>query len=358
MIEINIPKWIIQKYIEKKENKQIKITAYQKLGSGWHGTGYKIAYNIDGEEKIVILRTLKPAGFSHDYKSDRAKVFILQHTLSKNIPNHIKSLDVGGYNKDGSLVSLGNCEEFFQIVEIAKGREYVKELNELKKRGTLTKQDKKKALLLSDYLVKLHKTKFKGKKELADSIYKRHLRDCICDGEMLMGVLDTYPAKLEWTNKNEIIEIMNKAVRFRENIKHLSSRLCRIHGDFHPGNIIFSGETFKVLDASREEYGDSADDLTSLALNYFWYSLQQNNNFSGVFKELFELFWGNYIKKTNDVTLDKIAPLFFAFRGVVMAHPLFYPNQSDDVRKKIFGFVNNVLNNEEFKIKDVSSYIK
>lgn len=357
MIEIKIPKGIMQKYLEKRENKKVGIIEYKRLGSGWHGTGYKIKYKTNGEEKIVILRTLRPEGFSHDYKADRAKVFILQHWLSKRVPKHIKSLDVGGYNKDGSLVSLADCEEFFQIVEVAKGKEYVEDLEEIKERG-LREEDKKKALLLSNYLVKLHKNKFKGKKELADSIYKRHLRDCVGNGEMLMGVLDTYPDKLDWTSKDEITEIIQKAVKFKEKIKNSSSRLCRIHGDFHPANIIFNKNGFTVLDASREEFGDPADDLTALSLNYFWYSLQKNNNFSGAFKELFALFWNNYIEKTHDTIVNRVAPLFFAFRGVVIAHPIFYPKQSNRVRIKIFNFVKNVLDANEFRIEDVNRYIK
>jgi len=356
--EIKIPRHIMQKYLEKIENKPIKIKTYKRLGSGWHGTGYSIVYIVGKKEKKVILRTIRPEGFSHDYKADRAKVFILQHELSKKIPLHIKSLDVGGYTKHGSLVSLGNCEEFFQIVEVAEGREYFDYINEIKERGKLSKEDRKKALLLSNYLVNLHKNKFRGKKEIADSLYRRHLRDCVGGGEMLMGVLDTYPERLKWTNIKEITEIITRAVELREEIKHMSYRLCRIHGDFHPGNILFYKDKFTVLDASREEFGDPTDDLTALSINYLWYALQQNNRFSGIFIELFNLFWNNYLRKTNDKAISHIAPIFFAFRGVVVAHPLFYPNQSNETRKKIFKFIKNILKDKEFNINKLNDYLK
>jgi len=53
--------------------------------------------------------------------------------------------------------------------------------------------------------------------------------------------------------------------------------LRQIHGDFHPWNILFRpGIDFQLLDRSRGEYGDPADDLTSLTVNYFFFSLQRS----------------------------------------------------------------------------------
>jgi aminoglycoside phosphotransferase family enzyme len=355
-MEIRIPESIMKDYLEKKERTKIDIIEYRRLGSGWHGTGYKISYLKGGEKKIVILRTLKPEGFSHDYKADRARVFLLQHELSKNIRDHIRSLDVGGYRKDRSLVSLDGCEEFFQIVELAEGTEYARDLENTKERGRLSEQDIKKALRLSDYLADLHKNKYD--KGSADSLYKRHLRDCIGHGEMLMGVLDTYPDKISWATKEDMVRIVQKAVLFREKIKGMSHRLAAVHGDFHPGNIIFSNDQMKVLDASREIYGDPADDITALSLNYIWFALKTGYAFSGPFKELFRLFWDNYIDKTGGEEICKVCPLFFAFRGVVIAHPIFYPDQDDRIRIKIFRFIKNVLNKDKFDPADMEKYLK
>jgi thiamine kinase-like enzyme len=235
----------------------------------------------------------------------------------------------------------------------------MEDLQKIKKENNLIQFDKKKALMLSNYLVALHKNKFKGKKEITSSIYKRHLRDCMGHGEMLLGVIDTYPRKIKFTRETKIISIIKKFVELREKLKGKHYRLCRIHGDFHPGNILFQNKkSFVVLDASRELYGDPADDLTTMAINYIWFALMHKDNFFGPFKKLFEIFWKNYIRKTGDIEINKIAPLFFAFRGVVVAHPIFYKNQTDETRKKIFNFINKVLDEEKFDYKKINSYIK
>ena len=114
--EIKIPKRRMARYLSSVEGRKIKILSYRRLGSGWHGTGYEVLYKAGKKRKDVILRTLRPGGFSHDYVSDRAGVFILQNELSKNIPKHIKSIDVGAFTGQGKLISVGKAAEFFQIV--------------------------------------------------------------------------------------------------------------------------------------------------------------------------------------------------------------------------------------------------
>jgi aminoglycoside phosphotransferase (APT) family kinase protein len=44
-----------------------------------------------------------------------------------------------------------------------------------------------------------------------------------------------------------------------------------VHGDFHPWNILFQNDCdFAVLDRSRGEWGDPADDVAPLTINYLF----------------------------------------------------------------------------------------
>lgn len=361
-VETRIPANSVKNYLKQKFG-EIRILEYKRLGTGWHGTGYKVKFKLKEKEETIVIRTKRPEGFSHDYAADRAASFLIQHNLASKLPKHNKSFDVVGVSKK-ELVSIGDCNEFFHVVEFAEGKPYMGELIGIKKKNLITDLELEKVELLSEYLAEVHKTKFidkiksKHKIAFAKSIYRRHLRDCIGHGEMLLGVLDTYPKKLSWMTKKELVRIINMANELREYSKDNYQRLSLIHGDFHPGNILFKGKYFKVLDASRELWGEPADDLTALGINYIWFSIMQNGDFSGNFKDLFEAFWDSYIKKTRDPKINKIAPLFFAFRGVVVSHPLFYKNQSNNCRRKIFNFVVNLLEERKFDIRKINSYLE
>jgi len=360
--EIKISKALMQKYLQAKESSKVSIIEYERLGSGWHGTGYKVKYQITNHKsqkkvKEVVIRTLMPADFSHDYKSDRAKVFILQHEMAQEIPGHVVSFDVSGYTKKGELTSLGDIEEFFQIVEVAQGETYSSDFQRIKTSGTITDADRKKALAVSDYLVKLHSKTLKADAHSTRSIRRRHTRDAVGHGEMMMGVIDTYPDDFTFISKEKLTDLICKTVKSRERTKDTPFIPCHVHGDFHPGNIIFKGNKLTVLDASRQLWGDPADDVAAMAINYIWFAVMQSGGFSGPFAELFEIFWNNYFKKTNDMTIPVTAGVHFAFRGVVVAHPIFYKDQSDEVRRKMIKFVDNVLNEGPFDPHMIKEYL-
>jgi aminoglycoside phosphotransferase family enzyme len=351
--QVQIPETVVQKYLEAKEGKKVKIVLYDKLGSGWHGTGYKIKFKVKSAKgkvnvKEIVVRTLMPEGFSHDFLADRAKVFVTQHEMSHHIPGHVRSYDVSGYSKDGELISIGDAKEFFQVVEVANGSSYSSDFSRIKESGKLEAGDLEKARFLAKYLAKLHSSKLKASEEVTSSIRKRHLRDAIGHGEMLMGVVDTYPEGFKFITKDGLTEYICKAIRFREKVKDIKFTPCRIHGDFHPGNIIFEGKNIKLLDASREIWGDPGDDVICLAINYVWFAVMQSGSFSGPFAELFNAFWQEYFDITKDELIVQTAGVHMAFRGVVVAHPFFYSAQSDDVRKKMISLVQSVLGQEKF----------
>jgi len=379
--QIVIPRSVVQKYLEEKEGARVSILSYEKLGSGWHGTGYKIKFKVltpprpdfigtrhpsprsregnkRGEVKEVVLRTLMPADFSHDYAADRAKVFLLQHEMSGDIPGHVESLDVSGFTGKGKLVSLGDVREFFQVVEVAHGAPYSADFQRIKETGRINEQDRRRAKELSDYLVSLHSRKFNGSAEELRSIRRRHSRDAVGHGEMMMGVIDTYPDNYSFIDKKEMTDIICKAVRFRERTKDIPFTPRRMHGDFHPANVLFEKDEFTVLDASREIFGDPADDVTTMAINYIWFAVMQAGGFSGPFAELFGIYWDNYFKKAGETHILRTAGTYFAFRGVVVAHPVFYKEQSDDVRRKMMSFVSNILSEESFDPDKIDQYLR
>jgi hypothetical protein len=118
------------------------------------------------------------------------------------------------------------------------------------------------------------------------------------------------------------------------------------------------GTDFTVLDRSRGEWGEPADDTSALSINYLFYSLHVYGRLAGPFEELFKLFWNNYLEKTGDEEMLTVIQPFYAWRGLVVASPIWYPHLTLDVREKLFNFIRNVLNTDCFDLKDVNQYFE
>jgi hypothetical protein len=320
-----------------------------------YGVPYVIEFRVKDEVKRVVLETMRPEGFGHDYPSDRAQVLLWQHSAFNKLPKHVRSVDVGAFTVDGEgLKSLGDCGEFFLLTEYVEGTLYHVDLDRIKATGEMTSLDEKRCLALSNYLVQIHSVKRE-----APWLYVRRARELVGHGECIMGLLDSYPPGLDFVREGDLIDIERDCVVWRWRLKRKAHRLSQVHGDFHPWNVMFhEGTDFTVLDRSRGEWGEPADDVTAMTINYIFYSLQKYGELAGVFERLFRLFWENYLIKTNDWEILEVVQPFYAWRGLVVASPIWYPNLSRDVRVKLLNFVRNILRYEKFDLDAINTYIQ
>lgn len=65
----------------------------------------------------------------------------------------------------------------------------------------------------------------------------------------------------------------------------------------------------------------------------------------------------NYLDKTGDEEMLNVIQSYFAWGGLVIASPIWYPNLSLDVRTKLINFIRNVLTIECFDLGEVNSYL-
>ena len=103
-------------------------------------------------------------------------------------------------------------------------------------------------------------------------------------------------------------------------------------------------------------WGEAADDVTSLTMNYVFFSLQRSGRLEGDFEKLFQRFWDRYLTLSGNTETLAVAAPFFAFRGLVMAHPLWYPRLQQEVRQKLLNFIDAVLQQEAFDPGMVNRY--
>src|SRR3990170_2834651 len=268
----------IEKYLETVFKKKVKLLSMRELGKEpeakelkAYGYGVPILLEIemDGEKKSVVIESMAGGQFGHEHFSDRAQVMLWDYDTFNRLPKHAKAIDAGAFIKDGGLISVGNADEFFLLMDFIEGEGYFKDLERIKASGELTDLDIERAKALSDYLAEFHKTK---KDE--PSLYIRKIRDIIGHGECIMGITDSYPERFEFINKK-------------------------------------------------------------------------------LFERMFILFWENYLEKTKDMEILNVVQPFYAFRGLVIASPVWYPKLEIDVRKKIFRFIEKALALKKFDFRKV-----
>jgi hypothetical protein len=320
-----------------------------------YGVPYLIEFTVQGQSKRAVLETVRPEGFGHDHFSDRAAVLLWQNSVFNRLPRHVHSVDVGSFLTDGqTLKSMGDCAEFFLLTDFVQGSLYHNDLDRIKKTFSVTDQDEERCVALSDFLVEIHAVK-----KDAPELYVRRLRDLLGHGEGIFGLTDSYPTSLDYVDEKYFVELEKSCLEWRWRLKRRANRLCQVHGDFHPWNVMFQeGVEFTVLDRSRGEWGEPADDVATMTINYIFYSLQAFEEMNGPYGRLFILFWKNYLDKTGDDEILKVIQPFYAWRSLVIASPLWYPSLSSRVRRKIFRFARKVLEAKEFEFESVETYLK
>jgi hypothetical protein len=188
-------------------------------------------------------------------------------------------------------------------------------------------------------------------------LYVRRIRELVGHSECIMGLIDSYPAGDSSTDRDALQRIERSCVDWRWRLKDRVHRLRQVHGDFHPWNILFrEGTDFGVLDRSRGEWGDPADDVACLTMNYVFFSLQRSGKLDGNFESLFRRFWDRYLTESGDAEMLQVVAPFFVFRGLVMAHPVWYPDLDGNVRRTLFAFMHSVLEAETFDPSRVNQY--
>jgi hypothetical protein len=355
----NLSKTNIENYLKSVAGSSARLINLKVLGGeekGIKGYGYGtpvlMDYDLEGKHHRAVLHTVSPGPFGHEHMADRAQMLLWGHSAFNRLPRHVSSLDVGAFRPDGSAISLGAAEEFFELTEYAEGQPYVEDVMRMRDDPRLIESDVARADALCDYLVDIHRVR-----EANPDLYVRRVRELIGHSECIMGLIDSYPNSNGTVSQELLKNVEQQCVDWRWRLKHRVHRLRQVHGDFHPWNILFrEGTDFILLDRSRGEWGEAADDVTSITMNYLFFSLQRSGRLDGNFESLFQSFWDRYLTASGDTEMLQVAAPFFAFRGLVMAHPVWYPNLSVDIRRKLFNFMQAVLNEEVFDPHEVNRY--
>jgi aminoglycoside phosphotransferase (APT) family kinase protein len=149
------------------------------------------------------------------------------------------------------------------------------------------------------------------------------------------------------------------ANRWRWRLKPMNYRLRQVHGDFHPFNIVFAGgNEFYVLDRSRGAWGEPADDVSCLTINYLFFSLQRAGGLERPFRQLHDHFWEHYLTLRPDEEIVRVIQPWLAWRALVLASPIWYPTLSEETRRKLLAFAGNVMATDQYDYLNVNQYLE
>ena len=322
---------------------------YKQYG---YGSPIKLTFQVGHAVRSAVLETMSPGPFGHEHPADRAQAILWDYDSYGGLLRHVKALNVDAFTDDRELISVAQAREFFVLTQWTEGTSYHLDLERLAKGGQLRKQDRERTIALARYLAEIH-----GRKRRDPNLYRRRLRELIGHGECIMGLTDSYPDRYEFISADLLCRIEEACNRWRWRLRGATPRLSQVHGDFHPWNVLFRNRAdFSVLDRSRGEWGEPADDVTSMTINYLFFSLCRWGTLKGPLEVMFRLFWDTYMEASHDHAITESAAPFFAFRGLVLASPVWYPKLPTEVRRTIFRFVQRVLNEPRFDPSLVNKY--
>jgi len=354
----------VRRYLTELYGKPIEIIRIARLGTEpgeveLKGFGYGKPYLIDfiyeGEARSAVLSSMRAQkGFGHDTFADRAGIILWQNTAYNVLPRHVRTLDAGFFTRSGGMKSAGDADEFFLLMDRVSGIEYYRDLDRIAESDYFGQLDIDRAKALSDYLVYIHSQRHDDR-----VLYDRRIRELVGSGECIMGLIDSYPDDFEFYSKKDFERLEHECIQWRWKLKPAYGRQCVVHGDYHPWNIMFrNGVDFTVLDRSRGEYGEAADDVSCMSLNYLFYSLRKYGRLEGKFKQLYDTFMENYLVQSGDFEMLRYIQPFYAFRALVVASPVWYPSLDRSVRIKLYHFIDNLMAAEEFDYRDVNQYFE
>lgn len=339
----------VEAYLRTHGHTEARLIGLRPIGASdqgikAHGYGRPLvaAFQERGRKHEIVVRTMGVDPFGHDRRADRFDSLALAYDGFHRYPKHVRAIDFGAIAPDGTLLSIGDGEPFL-ITEYAEGELYARDLEAMAAMSVATPIDIERAEALAEYLAALHAEK-------ADEDQRRRaIRDLVGHGEGIFGLIDSYRPNDLIATPARLKAIEHRVVDWRWRLRELPDRSRRTHGDFHPFNILFrNGTDFSVLDASRGGAGDPADDVACLSINYLFFALARRGRFDGALREAWDVFFRTYLSRTQDLDLPEVIAPFYAWRALVLASPLWYPDVAPAVRDQLLTFVERLLDGRDF----------
>ena len=187
----------IEKYVRELFGDEVLNVKIEKLGEGVQGAGFLIEVDTKKGVKPYVIKGLFPEGLEHDYAADRAQVFLLDLQDFKELPKHVKALDVLAEMEDGSIRSIGGGKEYYLLMEKAEGDHYFNDLAAMADKESLDPADKDKtrrSLRMQHGPGKVVKIEQQNVAQPPSAVFLLHSRGRLCHMSCLNRMFASLPS--------------------------------------------------------------------------------------------------------------------------------------------------------------------
>ncbi|MBI4804172.1 MAG: phosphotransferase [Desulfovibrio sp.] len=358
----------IQAYLRQVFGDSAKLSWLGEIGQnglqGMKEFGYgkplRIEFSVNGRLRSAVLSIMRGDKYGHQFYWDRAAILMFQHETAGRMPKHAKPMGLGYFDVRDKMTGVLEPKEFFILNELVDGDDYYKDLERIGKEGA-TQDDIALVRDFAGWLAEIH-----AQKADDPDLYLRRIRNLIGASECIFGLVDAYPYPYDKFLPERFQALEKRVVDWRWKLRKYTHRLSVVHGDFHPWNTLVRKDDdgkwdFSVLDRSRGEFGEPADDVSTMSLNFVLFALYGQTDkprLSGDFERLYIAFWEEYLSRTGDEEILEVIAPFYVFRGLVIASPQWYPHHPEPVRAGLLRFLERVLEDERFDWRGINKYLE
>lgn len=363
----------IQAYLTQLYGDTARISWLGEIGSngvqGMKEFGYgkplRVEFSVGGKLQSAVLSIMRGDKYGHQFYWDRAAILMFQHETAGRLPRHAKPLGLGYFDVRDRMVAVVEPKEFFSLTELVDGEDYYLHLERIgRDEAALNEQSATQADIdlsrgFASWLAEIHSAKYED-----PDLYLRRVRDLIGASECIFGLVDAYPWPYGKFPPERFLALEKRIIDWRWKLRRYTHRLSVVHGDFHPWNTLVREENgryeFSVLDRSRGEFGEPADDVATMSLNFVLFGLYGQSGtprLKGAFEKLYLSFWEEYLERTGDEEILEVIAPFYVFRGLVIASPQWYPHHPEPVREGLLRFLERVLEDEKFDWRGINKYL-
>jgi len=304
----------------------------------------RIDYEVGGVRRTAILELRNLDVVGPEYRPVHGQDLVRSPKALRPIPRHARTLGVAGIEVAGGFVPVDGAKAQYVLTEYAEGHAYGEDLVRLKLGGLPTRRDRDRAEALAEQLAEIHQQPGPDPR-----LYVQRIRELLGQADGIMGLLDSFPPQ-EGLLIPELLEhLEHRCLKWRWRLKGRTDRLRRVHGEFHPWNILFrEGTEYTILDRSRIAWGEPADDAACLTMNYLVCALQTQGESRESLFDLFHRFWSRYLEKSGDTGILDVAAPFLVRHALALVSPVWHPELKATVRRSLFSFMFRVLEAPSF----------